>query len=89
MVLQEWLSLDGYATDKDGSTAFLGSVTLTENSDQEVIADKLNSAQKVVFSKTLKNAPWEEWTAATVISTDAIAVIRKLKAEEGSISSSG
>lgn len=116
LILQEWLSMDGYAADKNGRTSFLESITLNKYSDldqlkwmdtidliilgantcrmfaefwptvtidQEVIADKLNSTSKLVFSKTLQNAPWGKWPAATVISTDAIAAIRKLKAAEG------
>jgi dihydrofolate reductase len=55
----------------------------TATTDQEVIADKLNSIPKIVFSKTMTHAPWGQWPAATVVSTDAVQALRQLKAQEG------
>jgi dihydrofolate reductase len=55
----------------------------TATTDQEVIADKLNSIPKIVFSSTLKKAPWGKWPEATVISTDAVEALRALKQQEG------
>ena len=86
LIFQEWLSMDAYAADKNGSVTFIESTTLnkysdldqlrwldtidtillgantyqlfiefwpTATNDQEVIADKLNSIPKIVFSKNL------------------------------------
>ncbi len=116
LILEEWLSLDGYAEDKNGKldffpsteankyadedqlkfletidTILLGRVTYelfadfwpTATIDTEIIADKLNSIPKVVFSNTLKQAPWGKWPGAQVISRDAIQEVKKLKEQEG------
>jgi hypothetical protein len=47
-----------------------------------VIADKLNSIPKIVFSKSLKKAPWGKFPDAA-ISTDAIATVKELKTKQG------
>ncbi|MGV3696049.1 dihydrofolate reductase family protein [Flavobacterium sp.] len=118
LILEEWLSLDGYAADKEGNLDFFTNLTPEENkySDQdqlkflesvdtillgrktyelfvdfwpnattdiEVIADKLNETDKIVFSNSLKTAPWGKWDNARVISGEAIEAIKKLKAFPG------
>lgn len=116
VILEEWLSLDGYAQDKNGKldffpdtesnklsdedqlrfletidTILLGRVTYelfadfwpSATTDTEIIADKLNSIPKIVFSNTPKKAPWGNWPDAQVVSGDALAEIRKLKQQEG------
>jgi dihydrofolate reductase len=50
---------------------------------EQIVADKLNSIPKIVFSKTLKEAPWGKWPAATIIPDDAVTAIKKLKKEAG------
>ncbi len=50
--------------------------------DQGVYADKLNKLNKVVASTTLKEAPWGEYSPAT-ITPDPVATIRELKQQEG------
>src|SRR4029078_11049034 len=50
--------------------------------DQEIIADKLNSIPKIVFSRTLKKAPWGKYPDAE-ISDDAIKTIKELKKKSG------
>lgn len=112
LIVQEWLSLDGYAEDKNGKldffppadankysdedqvkfmddidTILLGRVTYqlfvdfwpTATTDTEAIADKLNSTTKMVFSNTLKTAPWGKWPEASIIKGDAATQVRKLK----------
>jgi dihydrofolate reductase len=55
----------------------------TANTEQEIIADKLNSIPKIVFSNTLTNAPWGHWPAATVQHGEAVDAVRKLKQQQG------
>jgi dihydrofolate reductase len=116
LILEEWVSLDGFAEDRDGSLSFfpasdadrfsdrdqlqfldsvdtilLGRKTYdlfvgfwpTATTDQEIIADRLNELPKVVFSNTRAEAPWGKWPAARVVSGDAVAEIRRLKAQDG------
>lgn len=47
--------------------------------DKEVIADKLNETNKIVFSNTITKAPWGQWAEAEVIAGEAVAAIRNLK----------
>ncbi len=93
LILEEWMSLDGYIEDKNRQLDFFTNITPAQNTysdndqlqfleeidtillgrktyelfvdfwpmattDQEVIADKLNSTRKIVFSNTLTRAPW-------------------------------
>ena len=116
LILEEWMSLDGFAVDKDGTldffpaseadrfsdrdqlefldsvdTILLGRRTYelfvdywpTATADQEIIADRLNSLPKLVFSNTLSEAPWGGWSPARVVHGDAMAEIRELKARDG------
>ena len=116
LILQEWLSLDGFTADKNGNldfftsnelnkysdddilefmdnidTILLGRVTYelfvqfwpTATTDIEVIADKLNSTDKIVFSSALKRAPWGKWPDAKIINDDAVGEVRKVKAKPG------
>jgi dihydrofolate reductase len=118
IILQEWISLDGYVADKNGQLDFFTSFDSTANkyfdldqlkfmdeidtillgrktyelfvdfwpqatTETEVIADKLNSTHKLIFSNTLQQAPWGKWPAAEVISGEATDRIRKLKNREG------
>ena len=118
LILEEWMSLDGYVSDKNGQldfftnispeentysdsdqlkfleridTILLGRKTYelfvefwpTESSSKEVIADKLNQTQKIVFSKTISKAHWGKWDNATVNNGDLISEVKKLKSKEG------
>ena len=114
LIFQQWLSLDGYAADKNGTVTFIESVAKysddyqlafldtvdtfllgantyrlfyefwpTATNQAEVIADKLNSMNKVVFSGKLGSAPWGKWPAARVINTSASEAIPALKQQEG------
>src|SRR5215470_12491298 len=35
--------------------------------EEEIIADKMNEIPKIVFSRTLDNAPWGKWNNARVV----------------------
>lgn len=116
LIVEEWISLDGYAADKNDQldffpsteankysdqdqlkfmdsvdTILLGRVTYqlfadfwpTATSDTEIIAEKLNETRKIVFSNTLKQAPWGKWPNAEIISGDAIKEIKLLREKEG------
>lgn len=118
LIVQEWISLDGFAEDKNGKldfftnisneankysdydqlqfmddvdTILLGRKTYelfvdfwpTATTDKEVIADKLNSTKKIVFSNFLKDAPWGNWPAAEISKGEATDKIRHLKMKEG------
>ena len=116
LILQEWVSLDGFAVDKSGKldffpasetdqfsdrdqltfldsvdTILLGRRTYelfvdfwpTATTDKEIIADRLNTLPKLVFSNTLSEAPWGKWAPARVVRGDAVAEIKRLKGEEG------
>jgi len=116
LILEEWLSVDGFAVDRDGKldffpasetdkfsdgdqlkfldsvdTILLGRRTYelfvsfwpTATIDKEVIADRLNTLPKLVFSRTLSEAPWGKWHPAQVVSGDAVAEIKRLKAQDG------
>jgi dihydrofolate reductase len=118
LIVEEWISLDGYAADANGQLDFFTSLTPEQNkhsdldqltflegigtilfgrityqlfadywptaaSKGEIIADKLNSLDKIVFSNTLKQAPWGKWPAASVTTGDAVEEIRLLKKMPG------
>jgi dihydrofolate reductase len=47
----------------------------------EIIAAPLNALRRHVFSRTLRHAPWGDLAPATLESGDAVAAIRRIKAE--------
>jgi dihydrofolate reductase len=51
--------------------------------DDKRFAEKINATHKLVFSNTLKEAPWGEWNNATVVPGKATKAIRQLKQEPG------
>jgi dihydrofolate reductase len=73
-----------------GSTLLFGRVTYehmaafwpTEMAKQRapVTADGMNKAEKIVFSRTLKKA---EWQNTTIINDDLVSSVRRLKSESG------
>ncbi len=114
LILEEWISLDGYIADKNGGLDFFTHLTPDQNTysdndqlkfleeidtillgrktyelfaafwpdattDKEVIADKLNTLKKIVFSNTLTHAPWGKWLDAEIMSGEATHAIRELK----------
>lgn len=118
LILEEWVSLDGYVADKDNQLDFFTNLTREQNTysdadqlkfletidtillgrktyelfvdfwptastDKEVIADRLNEVPKIVFSNTIREAPWGKWADATVMAGDAAEAVKKLKSMEG------
>lgn len=118
LILEEWLTLDNYVSDKNGELDFFTKLSSDQNkysdanqlafletidtilmgrktyelfvdfwptatTDTEVIADKLNELNKIVFSNTLKKAPWGDWPEVEVIGGEAASAIRKLKQQPG------
>ncbi len=114
LILEEWMSLDGFIADKNGQLDFFTNITPEQNTysdndqlkfleeidtillgrktyelfvdfwpeattDKEVIADKLNSINKIVFSNTLSLAPWGKWPDAEIINGAATNAIHELK----------
>ena len=55
----------------------------TATNDDEIIADKLNSIPKIVFSKSLKKAPWGKYPDAEIIRTDVVEAVKELKQKDG------
>jgi dihydrofolate reductase len=55
----------------------------TATTDKEVIADKLNQTNKIVFSNSMTKAPWGKWPEATIIADEASVAIKKLKEQKG------
>ena len=118
LILEEWMSLNGFVTDKDGGLDFFAQLTSEQNTysdkeqlkfldsvdtillgrktyelfvgfwpnattDKEVVADKLNEIDKIVFSNTLTEALWGNWKPAKIISEDVVSAIKELKALPG------
>lgn len=50
---------------------------------EKSFADQLNSIPKIVFSKTLENAPWGDWEPARIIKNAAAKEVPKLKKKSG------
>jgi dihydrofolate reductase len=114
LVLQQFVSADGFAADADGQftlfdrvegdpTEFdranqrwldsvglilLGATTYAEfvrywptpAAQQEVVAERINALPKVVFSRSLTEAPWGGYEPARIVSGDAGPVVAELKA---------
>lgn len=116
VILEEWISLDGYVSDKDGRldfftklvrenysasdrTAFLDSIDCIlfgrktyeqfaslwpqRPIEKDTLAHKINTGNKIVFSESLRSAPWGEWSDAAIENGDPISKIKTLKATQG------
>ena len=53
----------------------------TSDSDQELLAARINELPKIVFSTTLQEAPWGEFEPAMVVADDAAEAVRRLKTD--------
>ena len=114
LILEEWISLDGYASDKDNKLDFfaphvrtsyesaermefretIGTILLGTNTytqfaamwpyrtvESNILAAKMNSAKKIVFSRSLSQAPWGNWQPADIESGDMITRVNELKSQ--------
>ncbi len=116
LILQEWISIDGFAADNEGGIEFftdpkfnkgwevdelvfmdsIDTIILGANTykmfidywpgadnSTELVADKLNSTPKIVFSKSLEGAPWGKWEPARLERRDPADAIIELKKQSG------
>ena len=56
--------------------------TRTQGEEKE-FADKFNGLQKVVFSKTLKRAPWGNWSEGRIVKGNPADEVANLKKQSG------
>lgn len=54
-----------------------------QTNDSEVMAEDINTLPKIVFSKSLDNAPWGDYEPAKVVSEDPVSYIKNLKSQQG------
>ena len=111
IIVQQLVTLDGFAADSEGDISFfesvadwtqsdadqfafidslsvmaLGSRTYrmfagywpTDQSANEIIAEKLNALDKVVFSRSLSAAPWGDYSEGRIVAGDAAATLRNV-----------
>jgi len=116
LIISEWLSLDGFVSDKNGQldffaglvrdtfaepeqvaflqtidTVLMGRATYQQFSavwpnvplESGLLAQRMNQANKIVFSQSLKEAPWGAYESAFVEARDAAPAIRALKSAPG------
>jgi dihydrofolate reductase len=55
----------------------------TATNDQEIVADKINSIPKMIFSKSMHQAPWGKWPDAGIVPTDAVEALKEMKSQDG------
>lgn len=55
----------------------------TASDEDPFITEKMNSLPKLVFSRTLKSAPWGKWNNARLITGDVGAEMTKIKQQPG------
>jgi len=112
LIVEQIISADGYAAERDGSIDFfvnaraineadqdqlrllerVGAIVLGRTTygmfasywpeadpQQEPVAAPLNALPKYVISNTLREAPWGERGAATVLRGDGVASVRSLR----------
>ncbi len=54
LIIQEWLSIDGYAADEKGSTEFFGSAEMSADSDQDILEGMKNIDTILLGANTYK-----------------------------------
>ncbi len=118
VILQEFVSLDGYAAGPNGDVGFIPAATRSDprwgaeqvglfktvdtlllgrityqifaqiwptrsEGEEKEFADLFNGTPKVVFSKTLKKAPWGKWPEGRVVKSRPADEIANLKKQSG------
>jgi dihydrofolate reductase len=116
LILEEWLSLDGHVSDKEGKldffarhvresyttayrtelldsidTILFGRKTYTQFAalwperpvEKDVLAEKINTLDKIVFSASLEKAPWGRWKEASIADGNPAEKITQLKSSAG------
>jgi dihydrofolate reductase len=118
LILEEWMSLDGFVADKNGQLDFFTGYSTEENSysdkeqlhflqsvdsiilgrktyelfvdfwpkastEEEIIADALNSIPKYIVSGTMQHAVWGNWEKPGIISSPLIENVVQLKNRSG------
>lgn len=51
--------------------------------EEQAFADKFNALRKIVFSKTLKRAPWGKWGDARIVRDNIVDEVARLKRQPG------
>jgi dihydrofolate reductase len=77
----EWLEGIGAIVLGANTYRMFASYWPTPQAEHEVIAPRINSLAKYVFSRSLAAAPWGDDDSATIASGDAPETIRRLKGE--------
>jgi len=62
---------------------FVGYWSNVTQGEEKPFADKLNATPKMVFSRTLDNAPWEAWNEARIARNSACDEVARLKQQPG------
>lgn len=116
LIVQEWVSLDGYASDKNDKLDFFAPIVRETYADDhhrkvlrtidcillgrktyeqfagvwpqrpietDLLAQKMNTGRKIVFSNLLENALWGNWKEGSVETGDPVSCVRKLKLSQG------
>ena len=77
----EWLGTVGAIILGASTYQMFASYWPTPQSDHEVVATKINSLPKHVFSRSLTSAPWGDYEKATIEPGDAGETVQRLKNE--------
>jgi dihydrofolate reductase len=77
----EWLERVGAIILGARTYRMFASYWPTPAADGEIVAPKINSLPKYVFSRSLTSAPWGDHREAEIVSGDAAQAIRRLKSE--------
>src|SRR3954451_15501815 len=93
LLVQQIVSMDGFAAAPDGGLEFFGRVTYqmfnnywpTADPEQESVAGPINRLRKYVVSSTLSKAPWGDDGEAMVIAGDAGEIRSRVEGEPGDV----